>query len=79
MALILQGVDEEGGDLRAEVSELQSKVRDAEAANAKLQADQDSLRGKLKNLEETGIKMRALKAELMSSIKQNMDELSGGN
>ena len=48
-------------------------------SNARLQADQDSLRGKLKNLEETGIKMRALKAELMSSIKQNMDELSGGN
>lgn len=79
LALILQGVDEEGGDLRAEVSELQGKVRETETSNARLQADQDSLRGKLKNLEETGIKMRALKAELMSSIKQNMDELSGGN
>lgn len=78
LALIVQGVDEEGGDLRSEVADLQNKVRDSETSNAKLQAEQDSLRGKLKNLEETGIKMRALKAELMSSIQQNMDELSGG-
>ncbi|MFT5584264.1 MAG: chromosome segregation ATPase [Cognaticolwellia sp.] len=78
LALILQGVDEEGGDLRVEVSDLQSKVHDSETSNARLQAEQDSLRGKLKNLEDTGIKMRALKAELMSSIQQNMDELSGG-
>lgn len=79
LALILQGVDEEGGDLRSEVGDLQNKVRDSETSNARLQAEQDSLHGKLKNLEETATKMRALKAELMSSIQQNMDELSGGN
>ena len=79
LALILQGVDEEGSDLRSEVADLQSKVRASETSNARLQAEQDSLRGKLRNLEETATKMRALKAELMSSIQQNMDELSGGN
>ena len=79
LALMLAGVEEEGADLRGEVEALQNKVRSAEASNAKLQAEQDSLSGKLNNLEETASKMRALKAELMSSIQQNMDELNGGN
>lgn len=79
LKLELEGLEEEGGELRKEVSALEKKVKKAEENNAKLVADKDGLESKLTELRDNIQKMKKLKADLMSSMKENMSELTGGD
>lgn len=78
LRLELEGLEEEGNELRGQVSDLEKKVKKAEENNTKLTKDKSSLEAKLKDLEDNIKKMKKLKADLMSSIKENMNELTGG-
>ena len=77
LRLELEGIEEEQADLDKEVTELRKKVKKAEDQNEKLTGERDSLSGKLTALEDNMKMMKQLKSDLMKSIQENMNELSG--
>ncbi|HJN75918.1 MAG TPA: hypothetical protein QGF58_18450 [Myxococcota bacterium] len=79
LKLELEGLEKDGSELRKEVTSLEKKVKRAEERSSKLAADKDNLESKLKELREQIAKMKKLKADLMSSMRGNMSELTGGD